>query len=238
MNSSGWDNFWKDQRKSFDTVMKIGTTFFGHQLVKLLEVKTGDTILDYGCGPGFLADSLASRKLSFTGADINSYYLEQCRKNHPSSSFIEITPYPNVNEGILREELKGEKFKFVVLLSISQYFKNFEELESVIQMLGKFTDDQGKIVLADVVDPNSSGIRDAIALLYHCVLEGKVKSFFTFIFYLLSSNYRNLSRNIKLLEISKDTIDQIAHSNRLTVQKMEGLTIHSSRTNYVFTKIE
>src|SRR5262245_10886675 len=118
MSSSGWEDFWKDQRQSFLTVMEIATTFFALQIENLFHLKLDDEILDYGCGPGFLADHLATQKISITGLDINQFYIEQCQKNHPESLFISITTDTEKNKKILEVYLNGKKFDFIILLSI------------------------------------------------------------------------------------------------------------------------
>ena len=71
--------------------MQIATGYFAVQFQKRFQIKSTDSVFDYGCGPGFVADALAENNISITGADINEFYLEQCRKNHPAASFIHIT---------------------------------------------------------------------------------------------------------------------------------------------------
>lgn len=238
MNPSGWDTFWENQGKSFDTVMDIATSFFAHQLIKSIELKKDSKILDYGCGPGFLADQLARIHLSITGLDINSQYLDRCREKHPSGRFLQITTSPHRNLEILENELKDERFNLIILLSITQYFKNSEELEHVIRILLPHTAPHGKIILADIVDSNTSNIRDALGLLYHCTRKRKIISYIRFILHLLFSNYRKLSRNVKLLTVSSNTVAEIASNNKMRVEKISGLTIHASRSNYILTKTE
>ena len=87
MDLGGWDNFWRDQRDSFNEVMKIGTTFFGVQLTKSYDLKSGDEILDYGCGPCFLADHLEPKQVVMTCADINPLFIE-ARKEESSCVHI------------------------------------------------------------------------------------------------------------------------------------------------------
>jgi 2-polyprenyl-3-methyl-5-hydroxy-6-metoxy-1,4-benzoquinol methylase len=101
--------------------MKVSTSYFGRRFIDHFRIKPEDKILDYGCGPGFLADSLAPFKVNVTGADINSSFVEQCLKNHPQSNTFLITTDPDSNERLLSNNLAGKKFDYVVLLSISQY---------------------------------------------------------------------------------------------------------------------
>jgi 2-polyprenyl-3-methyl-5-hydroxy-6-metoxy-1,4-benzoquinol methylase len=95
--------------------MKVSTSYFARQFIEKFNIKSSHEIFDYGCGPGFLADSLESYQVRTTGADINPSYVEQCRRNHPQSKTFLITADPESNQKILNENLDGKKFDFIVL---------------------------------------------------------------------------------------------------------------------------
>lgn len=231
-----WATFWKNQAHSFDEVMKVSTSYFTRRFVERFGITSDSKILDYGCGPGFLADALAPVKINITGADINPSFVEQCLKNHPQSKTILITTDPNQNKIILDNNLGGKRFDFIVLLSISQYLMNVEELESIISLLKGYLSEGGKIIVADVVDPNNSALRDLIAIKLECIRRGKIIAFTKFFFYLIFSNYRQLSKNIKLLHISSMEMNRIASNNQLRCEKIDKLTVHPTRTNYAFSR--
>jgi 2-polyprenyl-3-methyl-5-hydroxy-6-metoxy-1,4-benzoquinol methylase len=236
MSATGWDNFWKDQKQSFHDVMRIGTTFFAIETEKRFGLKPTTKIFDYGCGPGFLADYFSSTNINLTGADINPSFIAQCRSNHPQSLFFEITTDAVENEKLLSEKLGGKRFDYIILLSIAQYFKDVKEVEKVIQLLVSYTAQGGKIIVADVIDENTSSIRDAISLLFQCTRKNRIIAFLKFMAYVMSSDYRALSSKVKLLQVSEQSIKNIATALALNYERVDGLTIHASRTNYVFTK--
>ena len=235
MSSTTWDKFWKDQRQSFYAAMKIATGYFVTQLEKLYQLKPTSAIFDYGCGPGFVADSLADKSIQITGADINEFFIEECRKNHPASLFMVITTDISTNKKILDEQLKEKRFDYILLLSVAQYFKNTGELEELIRMLRFYMKENGKIIVADVIDENTSSIRDALSLLLHYIKIGKVPTFFRFMFYLMFSNYRKISGKMPLLKISEQSIRNIAANNSLEYEKVKGLTIQPTRSNYILS---
>lgn len=237
MDAFDWDSFWKDQKQSFNDVMRISTTYFAIQLEKLFAIKPGNEILDYGCGPGFLADYLETKKILITGADINPLFIEQSKKNHPASLFMHITTDAAVNKKIFEENIKAKKFDFIVLLSITQYFRNGEEVANVISMLLPYLKENGKVIIADVIDPNTSSRSDVVSVLLHCVKNGKAMAFFRFMFYLFFSSYRKLTKNVKLLRLSALFMAEVANRNLLNCKQVKGLTIHSSRTNYILTRM-
>jgi 2-polyprenyl-3-methyl-5-hydroxy-6-metoxy-1,4-benzoquinol methylase len=236
MSTTGWDKFWIDQKKSFNEVMRIGTTYFGKKVEDKFSIKPGDKILDYGCGPGFLADYFATKNILITGADINSIFLDQCKLNHPNSKFILITTSAEENKEIFETQITGQKFDFIILMSIVQYFKSYEDVEDALNLLLVNLKQDGKIIIADVLDGNTSSIRDALSLFFHCLKENKIGAFIRFIIYILSSDYRSLSSKLRLLHLSEESVKRMSSALDLNYQKVERLTIHASRTNYVLTK--
>lgn len=216
--------------------MKIATTYFASEIEKKFQLNSTSKILDYGCGPGFLIDYLATKEISITGVDINQFYIEECKKNHPGSLFLHITTDLELNKKILKDQLNLEKFDFIILLSISQYLKSVVELEEIIKMLLFYLKDEGKIIIADVIDHHTSSVIDAGSLFFHCMKKNELMAFFRFISYLFFSNYRKISMNAHLLKISEQSIHQIASDNFLNHENIKGLTIHSSRTSYILSK--
>lgn len=235
MSSTGWDKFWKDQRQSFYAVMKIATGYFVTQLQKVYHLKPTDDIFDYGCGPGFVADSLAAKNIQITGADINEFFIEECRKNHPASPFMLITTDIAANKKILEEQLKERKFDFIILLSVSQYLENANALEELIRLLRTYLKEKGRLIVADVLDENTSSMRDAFALFIHCIKKGRIGAFIGFISYLLFSSYRTISKQNKLLLVSEPAIRNMAKRNNLQCEKVKGLTLQVSRSNYILS---
>jgi 2-polyprenyl-3-methyl-5-hydroxy-6-metoxy-1,4-benzoquinol methylase len=235
VNYSEWENFWKNQKQSFHSVMKIATTAFAARLEKEIPITSSVKLLDYGCGPGFLADYYAIKNISFTGLDINASFIEECKKNHSTSRFLLITTNAEENNKIFNEQLHHKQFDVITILSIVQYFSDEKELEDLIGILVPYLTDSGVMVLADIIDEHTSSIKDATSLLLHCIKKGKIVAFTKFIFYLLFSNYSDISKRNKLLLFSEQSINRIARSHSLSYRQVKNLTIHPSRTNYILS---
>lgn len=233
MNHSEWENFWKNQKRAFHSVMKIATTAFAARLEKELTINDSTKLLDYGCGPGFLADYYAEKNIIFTGLDINTSFIEECKKNHSTSRFLLITTVADENKKILDTQLAKKQFNAITILSIAQYFSDEKELEDVVGILTPYLTDSGVIVIADIIDENTSSVKDATSLLIHCIKKGRIIAFARFIFYLLFSNYSDISKRNKLLLISEQSINRIARVHSLECRQVKHLTIHPSRTNYI-----
>src|SRR5205809_125180 len=112
MSSFEWGRFWKE-KNSFHAITKMSTAFFASQIEKKFHLKPSDHILDFGCGPGFVADTLAVKNIAVTGLDINEFFIEECRKKYAASSFILITTDIAVNKKILNEQLEVRKFDLI-----------------------------------------------------------------------------------------------------------------------------
>lgn len=204
--------------------MKIATGYFTTQLIKKQYIKPGQAILDYGCGPGFVADDLAAAGVSITGVDINAFFIEECRKNHPSHTFI------------LTKDLQlgAQKFDLIILLSVAQYLKSAADLQNILQLMLLHLKTDGQIIIADVLDDHTSSIKDAWALFVHCIKKGKIAAFTGFIAYLLFSDYRKISKKTQLLKLPSAAIHEMARNLELDLKEVPGLTLHPSRCNYIF----
>lgn len=235
MGSTGWGNFWKGQRKSFYAVMRMATSYFVLKIEKLYHLKPTDDILDYGCGPGFVADSLADKKIRITGADINEFFIEECRTNHPGSLFTLITTDTIANKKILEEQLQGKQFDYILFLSVAQYLKSISELEDIIKLLSVYMKEKGMIIVSDVLDEHTSSAKDAFTLLTHCLKKGRPGAFIGFMSYLMFSNYRSISKQSKLLHVPEQAMRDLATRNKLSCEKVHGLTLQKTRANYILS---
>src|SRR5688572_6895340 len=132
------------------------------------------------------------------------------QKESPS---IKSHPYhsrPRVKPENIKRKSRREKVRFYRSLSISQYLESVNALENIIRSLKPYLNDSGKIIIADVVDPKTSALRDLIAIKFQCIKTGRLIAFVRFFFYLLFSSYRRLSRNVQLLHISEENMKHIA----------------------------
>ena len=235
MSSIEWCSFWKE-KQSFHAITKISTTFYASQFEKEYHVKSGDDILDFGCGPGFVADALAVKNINITGLDINEFFISACRKKYTASTFIHITTDIAINKKILKEQLKERKFDFIIFLGVTQYLNSVNEVEDIIKMLLLYVKESGKIIVGDVIDENTSTFKDAFSLSFHYIKKGKITAFIRFVFFMLFSNYRNIIKEAKMCMVPEQSICKIAENNLLDYQKVNSLSIHSTRSSYVLSK--
>lgn len=229
----GWTNFWKSERHAFDDVMRLATQYFAKRFSEEFDLRANIHIFDYGCGPGFLADALSADKaVTFSGADINAYFIDLCKQTHPGAHFFTIHADPRENVALLRENLP-RRADYIILLSISQYLASPEELEGIISSLKPHLNAGGSIIVADVVDEHTRSYRDALALLSHALNNGKLAAFLRFMRYVLGAQYASVARATRLQQISESFINAMAERQELSCRKMSGLTFHPTRKNYI-----
>ncbi|MBW4637604.1 MAG: class I SAM-dependent methyltransferase [Gloeocapsa sp. UFS-A4-WI-NPMV-4B04] len=75
-----WDAELYDSKHSF--VSQLGT-----DLVELLAPQSGESILDLGCGTGYLTNKIVDSGAKVVGIDNASTMIEQARKNYPNLIF-------------------------------------------------------------------------------------------------------------------------------------------------------
>ncbi len=207
--------------------MKVATDFFYRQLTRKYPIKKEDTILDYGCGPAFLVSNFVASGIDVTGADINEHFLQQNRIKFPGVEFVQLSGEPNFTF--------KKQFNFIILLSIVQYFNSLQDVEDVVNLLKKYLKPGGKIIIADVLDENTSSAKDAVGIFLQCIRSGKVVAFARFILYLMLSEYRQTSKNNKLLLLSSDFMRQMAEKNFLKLEIVKDMTPHPTRNNYILS---
>lgn len=229
---STWSHFWKAERHAFDDVMRLATQYFANQFCKAFPVSAATSVLDYGCGPGFLADALIPLGVKFSGADINPYFIDRCRQHHPDSGFFCIQTDPSANVAIL-QRLIPAPVDYIILLSISQYLSSPAELEQIVSILKPYLKPSGSMIIADVVDENTRSYRDALSLLYHAAASRKLGGFLRFMRYVLRSEYARISKTTHLQFIPERFMIDMCSRQHLGCRRVSGLTFHPTRKNYV-----
>lgn len=62
---------------------------FGESLIELLQPRSGETIIDWGCGTGDLAAVIADSGATVIGIDASADMLDTARSKHPELTFIQ-----------------------------------------------------------------------------------------------------------------------------------------------------
>ena len=158
------------------------------RIINNLEKQSGK-LLDYGCGPGILANKLQKRGFSVIGVDISRKMVEQANKSY--GEFIVFKQ--SSLQGMLPDE---ESFDVIVLAEVIQYLNH----RKAIEVLMKKTKQGGQII---ITGPNydffhyQNKQRTVV-----CKIKDLIISFRTFITSGSFSNYKpiKLPNFIKMIE--------------------------------------
>jgi 2-polyprenyl-3-methyl-5-hydroxy-6-metoxy-1,4-benzoquinol methylase len=228
-----WTKFWANEREAFIKIMTLATGVFAKRFLSKFGPVEGKTILDYGCGPGLLADALQGSKSIISGADINSFFLTEYQRKHPEAILVHLKPDHESIGKSLGNSLHDSKFDYIILLSITQYFKNSDALRETISTLCKFIKPNGRIILADVVPLNHSALSDGLSLLKFSLRKNYMLEMALFLKYLFFSSYRKHAMNSSLLKLSQLQVEVMSKELGLTCTQVSNLTMHSGRLNFI-----
>ncbi|MFZ6000735.1 MAG: methyltransferase domain-containing protein [Bacteroidota bacterium] len=235
MSANPWTTFWKQEQSGFFRIMEKSTLASAQKMEQAGLIREGQKILDYGCGPGFFLDFCAKNGIEIAGVDINPFFIECCQQKHPAGQFALIPGEIENQTEVLEKVFAKQKFNVILLLSVAQYFESPSQLAKVVAILKPLLARDGCIVIADVVTPTTSGLRDAFALGLLCLRNGMVLSFIRFFLYLFFSRYRTASKSAQLRHYTDDEIQQIAKTLDMISIRSAMLTIHPTRSNYILS---
>ena len=231
----GWEDYWKDSPAGFNEIMYQSTVYFGNQLVKHFPVLTSDSILDYGCGPGFLVDYLEKTNARIHGMDISETYVKMCQEKFKANQNLSFSVTKSYDFEELRKIIIEKKVNKVIILSILQYYQTDKQVEELVLSLQKIAKEQPfNCVLADIIPENHQFIADVMNLVKNALKDGYSLKFVKFIFFAIFSDYRKVKKN-GFLTIDYPFFANLGEKNNIKMEKIDDLTIHGSRYNVVMS---
>ena len=99
-------------------------------------IAPNSSILDLGCGNGWMSNQISALGFDLTGMDVNGVEIEQAKRVFPEVNFH--------LENIMN--VKNKKFDLVVIAGAFQYFENTEAL---FLKLKSILNDNGKLIIME-----------------------------------------------------------------------------------------
>lgn len=134
---------WDKVAKWYDNLLALEGTYQKEvilpNLLRLLDIKRGDLILDLACGQGFFSREFFKKGAQVIGVDISKELIEIAKKNSPPGIKYYIS---------LAESLKFVKNNSIDKIVIVLAIQNMENINSVFKECNRILKPNGKIYLA------------------------------------------------------------------------------------------
>ena len=234
-----WQNFWSHNPPLFGVVMQKNSVYFADKLLKAKTIIRENHILDFGCGPGFLADLLKTKVTAYYGVDISADYVDTCKQKFMGYENMQFSKVISTETTTGLEEIvkKGLHFDVIIILSVVQYFSSLPKVETLLAECKSMLSAGGKIILADVIPSHKGLLKDVYSGFADSIQKGYFLSFLRFLFQARFSNYHQLRLNNDLLCITEPEIAAICKKLQLQYTIMPICTLQHSRVSYCITAI-
>ncbi|MDO8572568.1 MAG: class I SAM-dependent methyltransferase [bacterium] len=108
-------------------------------LLRLMDVKRGETVLDLACGQGFFSRELSKLGAHVIGADISKELITLARTHSPKGIQFEVSPADNLSF------LKNNSIDIIVMVLAIQ---NIENIDGVLKECGRVLKQNGRFFIA------------------------------------------------------------------------------------------
>jgi SAM-dependent methyltransferase len=163
----------------------------------LSHIAQGDRVLDYGCGEAAYAEKLAQRAGTLTLSDAAPKLRDALRARTQSVPSISVKSPEEVGA------LAAGSFDVVILHSVSQYL-SAAQLDDLLAQFRNLLRPGGKLVIGDVIQPDTSALQDALALLRFGWREGFFAAAIAGLFRTALSDYAKLRKQAGLARFGED----------------------------------
>lgn len=208
-----WKNFWNKKQDGFDRIMQNTTAYFYRNYNQKFPLSDSDTLLDYGCGPGFFLSHYSHSKNLFLGIDISENYIHQCNSKFKTLSNFKFFHMKDPEDfSFLQKTIKENNVDKIVCISVLQYFNDEETVISFLDSV--FQAGCKQVTFGDVLPKKSSIIRDTFQVLIGSVKYGFFCDYIVFIIKTLFSDYFKKDRP-PLLTFNKNFFTEYSQSKNL-----------------------
>lgn len=128
-------------------------------------VATSDRVLDYGCGEAAYAERLIRKAEQLTLCEAAPNLRERIKQRVAHERYIAVLSPDEV------AALSDGSFETIIMHSVSQYLSP-AEFDGLLALFRRLVRPNGKLVIGDVVQPDTPAWKDALALLRFGWREG------------------------------------------------------------------
>jgi ubiquinone/menaquinone biosynthesis C-methylase UbiE len=174
----------------------------------------GAVVLDFGCGEALFADRVAAKCGRLYLSDAAPLVRERLQERFGQNSKIAVLS-PDEVAGIPDASLD-----LIVVNSLLQYL-SLDEFRALLKLWRGKLKPQGRLVIADVIPPDVSPVKDAGALLSFAWKGGFLKSAVMGLARTAFSEYRKIREEIGLSQYSEADIEDILQDAGFSTRRAE-----------------
>ncbi|HWV51443.1 class I SAM-dependent methyltransferase [Pseudorhodoplanes sp.] len=158
-----------------------------------------DRVLDYGCGEAAYAERLVRKAESLTLCEAAPKLRERLKARVQHERYIAVLSPEDV------AALPDGSFEVIIMHSVSQYLSP-AELDRLLAEFRRLLQPTGKLVIGDVVQPDTPAWKDALALVQFGWREGFFFAALGGLFRTVFSDYAKLRKDAGLTRYSEHDI--------------------------------
>lgn len=208
-----WLSFWNSPNKIYvnDRHRDVHYRDVALQIRSLVPSPTA-TVLDYGCGEATRADLVAEACGRLMLSDGAPMVRESMKARFRDNQKISVLSPEEV------AALAPGSIDLIVLNSVAQYLK-LPELEALLALFGKLLAPGGRLVLGDVIPPNTSAVTEVNALMQLAWKNGFVVPALGGLLRTLFSDYRALRSRLGLSHYTEAEIIAVLEKAGYSAQR-------------------
>lgn len=162
-------------------------------------ITRSDRVLDYGCGEAAYAERLVREAETLTLCEAAPNLSEALKRRVKHERYIQVLSPDEVTA------LPDASFEVVIMHSVSQYLPA-AQIDGLLKQFRRLLQPGGKLVIGDVVQPDTPAWQDALALLRFGWHEGFFLAAIAGLFRTALSDYSKLRKDAGLSRYSEDAM--------------------------------
>ena len=214
---TSWIDYWRHDSvlRNF-TIWKVNAKIFFYQAHRIVHFSKNDSVLNIGCGPGYLEVLLAPIVKNIHAVDVAEQFVNQC--------VHQCTNYNNVSVALLNNNytnlhILGKSFSLILCISVVQYYKNISELEALITSAQKIALPGARMLIADLPRKRTTigFLWDAVCSFFMSIWKGYALLLLQDIWarWICRSHYKSFSNNIKPLSFTTKGLESLIQRMKL-----------------------
>lgn len=143
-----WADYWNyGDFCSNSQLWRINAELFLRKAGRIVEFRKNDSILNIGCGPGYLEALLAPIVKNILAVDISKKFInltkERCKNYNNVQTTLLSDNYTELN-------IYGKSFSLILCISVVQYYSGIGEIEGLIAAAQKVALPGARMLIADL----------------------------------------------------------------------------------------